>query len=300
MRDLSMGCAGPDVRLIQKGLNEWMYAPQLRPKLSPRGRQLPRLVEDGRFGPRTHEAVVEFQRANQLRPDGIVGRKTQFMVYPFVQFSATLVGHGRAGGENGIASAGASGAAPGKSAALRGPLLGQMSRPVAGGGSDEPSRAILGKIDLGPGAKLVLPPIPLLPGDPQWQATYTISALLLRLPQFELSAEGEFSRVLPVGEASKWQFTGSLTGQYTPAVTSNKWFDGSVYAKLGKQGSFAGAGLGLEGCWKPLGNDALQLCVSAEQAATLRPDARRPEFEASHEISGGIKGSFEFTPLFQW
>lgn len=300
MRELSIGCSGQDVQLIQKGLNEWMHEPRLRAKLSPRGRQMPKLAEDGLFGPKTREAVVEFQSANYLRPDGIVGPKTQFMVYPFVNFSARLVGYGHASGEDAYAAQSApAGMRLARAAAAGGPLLGQVTTPVAGEGDDEPKNAILGKIDLAPGAKLVLPAIPMLPGDPQWQMTYTITALLLRVSRFELSAEGEFSRLLPVGEASKWRFTGSVTGQYTPGVTSGKWFDGSVYAKLGKQ-SNVGVGLGLEGCWKPLGKDVLQLCITAEQAASMKPGPGQPEFEASHEISGGIKGSFEFVPLFRW
>lgn len=36
----------------------------------------PKLVVDGIFGPKTHGAVVQFQRSNHLSPDGIVGPKT--------------------------------------------------------------------------------------------------------------------------------------------------------------------------------------------------------------------------------
>lgn len=36
----------------------------------------PKLVEDGIFGPKTHGAVLQFQRQNNLSADGIVGPMT--------------------------------------------------------------------------------------------------------------------------------------------------------------------------------------------------------------------------------
>ena len=37
---------------------------------------VPKLVEDGIFGPKTQNAVIRFQRKNGLSPDGIVGPRT--------------------------------------------------------------------------------------------------------------------------------------------------------------------------------------------------------------------------------
>lgn len=52
---LSKGSCGEYVKKLQRALN---------------------LVEDGKFGSLTEEAVKAFQKANGLKPDGIVGEKT--------------------------------------------------------------------------------------------------------------------------------------------------------------------------------------------------------------------------------
>lgn len=57
------GQTGATVRTIQVLLNN----------LTP---IIPRLVEDGIFGPRTHGGVVQFQQKNALSADGIVGPRT--------------------------------------------------------------------------------------------------------------------------------------------------------------------------------------------------------------------------------
>jgi hypothetical protein len=54
-----------DVLQIQKALN------------GKGGSSLPRLAEDGIFGPKTRARVVEFQRTHGLVPDGVVGTKTR-------------------------------------------------------------------------------------------------------------------------------------------------------------------------------------------------------------------------------
>lgn len=55
MQTLKRGCKGEDVKVLQKALH---------------------ILEDGIFGKLTDEAVREFQRANGLRADGIVGEQT--------------------------------------------------------------------------------------------------------------------------------------------------------------------------------------------------------------------------------
>lgn len=62
---LHIGSHGPDVEKLQRLLNSRLYGG-------------PRLKVDGRFGLRTQEAVVQFQKNSSLVADGIVGRKTWF------------------------------------------------------------------------------------------------------------------------------------------------------------------------------------------------------------------------------
>jgi hypothetical protein len=59
-RLISQGTQGADVRAIQDVLN--FHIRRFQP-----------LVVDGVFGPKTHARVVEFQKANGLTPDGLVG-----------------------------------------------------------------------------------------------------------------------------------------------------------------------------------------------------------------------------------
>lgn len=60
-RNLAAGSRGPDVRELQRRLNLTGA----------------NLVTDSAFGPKTKQAVIRFQKASHLEPDGIVGPKTQ-------------------------------------------------------------------------------------------------------------------------------------------------------------------------------------------------------------------------------
>jgi hypothetical protein len=82
IRDLIARCTGPDVREVQKALNS-------RAKAG--------LEPDGVFGPLTRTAVINFQRANQLLVDGIVGPQTRHVLFPLI--GVTLHAVGRFGGE---------------------------------------------------------------------------------------------------------------------------------------------------------------------------------------------------------
>jgi len=62
-RLISQGANGPDVRAVQDVLNFQI-------------RRFEPLVVDGVFGPKTHARVVEFQKANRLKADGLVGPTT--------------------------------------------------------------------------------------------------------------------------------------------------------------------------------------------------------------------------------
>src|SRR6267142_3402402 len=64
---LKKGSRGSRVQKLQRQLNT---------SLSPS----PKLATDGIFGPRTHQAVVQYQRALSLPADGIVGKKTWYFL----------------------------------------------------------------------------------------------------------------------------------------------------------------------------------------------------------------------------
>ena len=59
-RLIRQGSKGADVRAVQDVLN--FHIRRLQP-----------LEVDGDFGPKTHARVVEFQKANKLKVDGVVG-----------------------------------------------------------------------------------------------------------------------------------------------------------------------------------------------------------------------------------
>ena len=64
---LKIGSIGEPVKQLQGSLN---FLPTV----------LPRLKIDGIFGPRTQGRVFEFQRGNNLSPDGVVGENTLGML----------------------------------------------------------------------------------------------------------------------------------------------------------------------------------------------------------------------------
>ena len=63
---LRRGSTGPAVVELQRRLNGWIAT----------SRAVPRLAQDGIFGPRTDAAVRAYQRARGLAVDGIVGPRT--------------------------------------------------------------------------------------------------------------------------------------------------------------------------------------------------------------------------------
>ena len=69
---LGFGSRGPQVRDAQASLN----------RLSPT--KLPRLVQDGIFGQQTRARVLEFQGANDLAVDGIIGPITNTLIVEMV------------------------------------------------------------------------------------------------------------------------------------------------------------------------------------------------------------------------
>jgi peptidoglycan hydrolase-like protein with peptidoglycan-binding domain len=79
-RMISQGMRGEDVRAVQDVLNFHI-------------RRFQSLAVDGVFGPKTHAQVVEFQKANGLTPDGLVGPITLSKLFEeeVVPFSLALV-----------------------------------------------------------------------------------------------------------------------------------------------------------------------------------------------------------------
>jgi len=63
---LRVGASGESVRQVQSRLN----------KVGERHSSIPRINEDGIFGPKTYDAIVAFQKLFSLNPDGVVGPLT--------------------------------------------------------------------------------------------------------------------------------------------------------------------------------------------------------------------------------
>ena len=76
-RLIKQGLKGADVRAVQDVLNFHI-------------RRLTALVVDGSFGPLTHARVLEFQKSNKLKPDGIVGPDTMAKLFEEEQLPVTL------------------------------------------------------------------------------------------------------------------------------------------------------------------------------------------------------------------
>ena len=78
-RLISQGNKGEDVRAVQDVLNFHI-------------RRLTPLVVDGAFGPLTHARVVEFQKVNALKADGIVGPRTMTKLFEEEQLPNSIQG----------------------------------------------------------------------------------------------------------------------------------------------------------------------------------------------------------------
>jgi hypothetical protein len=85
MHLLAVGSAGPEVQTLQAALNFYLPRP-------------PKLEVDGVFGPLTRARVVEFQRWKHLAADGIVGPKTEAVLFACVSISGVALVLRRPGG----------------------------------------------------------------------------------------------------------------------------------------------------------------------------------------------------------
>ena len=81
---IKLGDTGDDVKRLQR-----VFA---------RNKSLGPDAVDGVFGPRTEQAVKEFQQANGLVADGVVGPVTWSHVHPYREASPTLQADPRPGG----------------------------------------------------------------------------------------------------------------------------------------------------------------------------------------------------------
>ncbi len=84
LRTILRGQVGPDVQAIQDALK--IRTPGLA------------LLSDGKFGLNTQAAMIDFQKRNQLKPDGIVGPRTRSILYPLVATTINMVGTKGGGG----------------------------------------------------------------------------------------------------------------------------------------------------------------------------------------------------------
>ena len=89
-QNLRLGSSGPDVTRVQQALNQRMLPPNNRITAPP----MERLAEDSKFGPKTAAMVMEFQRLNRIDIDGVVGRDTYYLLFPYIAFTAEMAGVG--------------------------------------------------------------------------------------------------------------------------------------------------------------------------------------------------------------
>jgi len=84
LRSVKQGSKGADVRAIQQGLNKYYQK---------------RVVdEDGDFGGETDRVVRQFQKENDLDPDGVVGAVTRSALFPLVAVTLNFWGQRQTGG----------------------------------------------------------------------------------------------------------------------------------------------------------------------------------------------------------
>ncbi|HYZ84389.1 MAG TPA: peptidoglycan-binding domain-containing protein [Bryobacteraceae bacterium] len=250
---------------------------------------LQRLKEDAIYGPKTKAMVVEFQRLNGVKPDGIVGPITSFLLFPYLTFTTDFEGEGRIRGRA---------SEPALSMPIRnGPLALPLSKakgtPVVGADQDEEKEGLTFEVSVSPGLKHEFKPWFQLkldePEGARSSATFSAEAVIFRKGGFEFSGEFEFSRKLPVRQGHSWMWEGAAKGTYTDAP---KFFGGflsplspAASLKIAQGGAF-GVGLGNEVSFR-LVKDVLDLTVGGEVALQLNPDDG--DFSVGTEVSGGLK-----------
>ena len=297
MEVLRMGSRGRDVLLVQQALNRCMLPP--KNKLTVPAMQ--RLQEDSAFGPKTLAMVREFQRLNQLGVDGVIGPITSYFLFPYIAFTAELVGKGRIRGRAGVPPVAARlsairGLAAG--AGLRGASKAKESPPGGGSGAgdDDDEEDITVDVSVGSGnGNSFKPWFVLKPGEDagglEADGTIAVESTVLRKKGFEFGGGLEISRPLIAPAGTSWQWGGTITGTYTNLKTSDGTLSISPVMDLSvKQGLTLGAGVGIEASIQLL-NDTLQLTVGGKVAAEVDP--HEGALQVGPAVSVGLKFKFE-------
>jgi hypothetical protein len=288
MQVLRLGSHGDDVERVQEALNRRMLPPNNTFTSPP----MQALVVDGRYGPKTQAMVREFQRLNQISVDGVVGQDTSYLLFPFIQFNAAMVGQGRIRGRAGQSDLVLPPRPP-----LRTPTFGVRrsnltAAPNAVGDEDPPEPEGV-KIDLEVGAGIkreFTPWFVLKPQDPPEgavsSATLSVGATVLRVKGLEFGGEFEFSKKLE-GRGDSWTWEAAVQGQYTDIKTPDGVASFTPIAELSvKRGLVLGAGLGGEAS-VAIRKDVLELTVGAKVSGEWDPHEGNVKVGA--ELTTGLK-----------
>ena len=299
MQFLRDGSHGPDVLRVQQALNRRMLPPNNRFTVP----SLEALVEDGRYGPKTQAMVREFQRLNQILVDGIVGPDTSYLLFPYLQFTAGLVGQGRIRGRSGQSDLTLPSRPP-----LRPPTFAVKRRdlvaaPATAGDGDGDTPEVEGlKFDLEigpPGIKREFTPwFVLKPENPPEGArsstTMSIGATVLRLKGFEFGGEFEFSKTIE-GKGDTWVWEGAVQGQYTEFKTADGVASFSPIAEVTvKKGLVLSAGVGAEASAVVV-KDLLKLTVGGKVASEWNPHVGN--FVVGGEVTANVKFNVDVVRL---
>lgn len=295
MQVLRAGSHGPDVERVQRALNRRMLAPNNKFTVPP----LAALAEDGRFGSKTQAMVREFQRLNQITIDGIVGRDTSYLLFPYIAFTADLAGQGRIRGRPGQADLVLPRRPPLRTPRFAVRRSNLTAAPVGDG--DEPEReGLTFELEVGPGIKREFTPwFVLKPKDPPEGAvsssTLSVGATVLRLKGFEFGGEFEFIRKLE-GKGDTWSWEGSIQGQYTEFKTADKVASIAPVAELSvKKGGALGVGVGAEASVEII-KDRLQLSVGGKVSSEW--DSHEGNVKIGGEITTGLKLKWDVVRFF--
>ena len=78
---LTRGSKSPCVKTAQRAFNRWKTEKRPMEK---------RILVDGKYGPATQKAIMIFQKANGLKVDGKVGKKTWTKLTPYIDSQESI------------------------------------------------------------------------------------------------------------------------------------------------------------------------------------------------------------------